>query len=65
MSDHHYAVVQNQDGILGLRTDLPTVNTRIPDMDQTTIDANAVLFPHMPNVLLAFHLVYEVRLSNA
>lgn len=59
-SSHHAYVLNQTEGSLGLEEFLV-----VPDHSTyskpCTIDTSALLFQHCPAILLALHLVYEVR----
>ncbi len=46
-------------GLSGLASDASPVK-RARGAEHVPIDPSALLFPHMPSILLAFHHVYEV-----
>ena len=59
-SDHHEMIMSNQNRVLGLNGDKLTTSNASLSSEKGMIDSSSSLFPHLPTVLFALHLVYEV-----
>lgn len=60
-SDHHEMIMNNQNSVLGLNGDKLTTSNASLSNEKGMIDPSSPLFSHLPTVLFALHLVYEVR----
>ena len=60
-SQHHKVFAETQEDVSGFEGAQKTATKKAEEM---SLDTGAALFPHIPAVLFALHLVYEVRVNS-